>query len=869
MAKFDIHFQARITNANPDTIRTRTEELDALQARLLGRADDLGSTFYDTATEFTELMAWGIGSQTREELQVWQNAGSAIAYASSMMELWAQYVEDFKAERESQTSEWFDFREAKKAEIPDEYQGETITASYPAQKGFGLVGPENKCRSIYGELTTKHGELEERERANYQEFEDNAGDVAKMLGQGPTKENIQALIDSGINSWAFYNIDPSNYTMMVDGRELTEENAEELAEDLGEYWSGEKAIDENYHELMLLLSMITTNALQAQQGGTGYRDEEMDFLEAFYGALEEEGPGGRGVIGLPNIMEDGDMSEEEREHALGAIGEGILALSDQRLGGGYDNVPESVRNAIDIPFGYGDGGSGDPLASQEVDALTMSDLSELFAHTSNDFEGGYGLSTNLALSLGTFTEHWGNESDHWVSSEELAALTDVASRNKDANSFVLTGEHVGEAKESDIDYREDFRTTAIEGLFTYEWHDEGESVRQMTDWLAEDLHSEDPDDRSRAQEAFPGFMETITDPDMHKALTRTGTSLEEDGNNYTNASFSQYNIDLANSFADIFDAHIFSFSSGDVIDENGNPTTGVGEYDPERDFVELGSQERANFMQYLVGNDQTAAHVLESVDLYQQIELISYMEGESGGATSAREAGTLQGILNQSLTMESDDRYDDIKERIDLHEKVLTFALSETGDQTKKIPVIGTALSKGLGLTSDSLVSSLIDGDVDVSPRLPSYTNSEDLERNIQLGVLDYMTSNQNIENLNEVHRSAAFGGLVDGGAISVERDGEPLSAEEVSSEDFAFDSDVTVMVQTDKEKWNEDYRKNDPLNQMDDSLRDILNENIPFNFGDGEEYSSSTVVGEYKRAFEERQSLVEDAFDASGVKGS
>ena len=57
MASFDITFLARTTTANPDAIRSRSEELDTLQARLLGRADDLGSTFYDTATQFTDLMA--------------------------------------------------------------------------------------------------------------------------------------------------------------------------------------------------------------------------------------------------------------------------------------------------------------------------------------------------------------------------------------------------------------------------------------------------------------------------------------------------------------------------------------------------------------------------------------------------------------------------------------------------------------------------------------------------------------------------------------------------------------------------------------------------------------------------------------------
>ena len=873
MASFDIKFLARTTAANPDTIRERSEELDTLQARLLGRADDLGSTFYDTATQFTDLMAWGIGKQTDEELQIWKNAGAAIAYASSMVELWAQYVADFKEERSEQMSEWWEFLRNKKAEIPDKYQGDTITASHPEKDGLGFLGDANKCRSIYDEVVAKVADLEERERTNYQAFEDHADEVADDLREGPTKENVQALIDAGINSWAFYNIDPSRYTMMVDAIELDEADGQEWADELESYWSGDKPIDERYNELMLMLSMVTTNAMQAQQGETSYREEEMDFLEAFYDALEEEGPNGRGVIGIPSVLEGEHLSDEEREHALGVLGDGVLALSDPEIGGGYEKIPESVRNAIDLPFAYHDGNHqggmyADPLGTQESDARTMGDLSELFAHSSDDLEGGYGFSTNLSLSLGTFMETWGSGSDPWVTSEELAELVDVASRNKDANSFLLTGEHVDGAEEPGVDYRSDYRDVAVEGILTYEWHDEGATARQITDWMAEDLNSDNPEDRVRAQKAFSGFMETITDPEMHSALTKTGVSVEEGESLYTNASFSQYNISLANSFADIFDSHIYSFSTGEVVDAHGNPTTGIGEYDPDRGFVEMGSLERANFMQYLAGNDETAARLVESVDIYQQVELMAYLEGDSPAESSARGAGSIQGLLEQALQMESDDRYADNQERIDRHKQVLSFGLSEAADKASKLPTIGTAISKGMGLATDSIVDSVIDGEIDVSPRHSSYTDPEDFERNVRLGVLDYMTnSDQGLDALNQVHRSGAFGGLVEGGAISVEVEGNALSADEVSSEDFIFDSSVNVTVENDSSKWNEGYRENDPINVMDGHLGNVLNENVEFSFGDGESYSASTVVSSYEDQFNTRKGNVENAFSDESEK--
>ncbi|MFF8765331.1 hypothetical protein ACF07Q_12510 [Nocardiopsis dassonvillei] len=689
MATFDLTFQPRSTTANPEAIRARIEELNLLQDRLMGRADDLTGQFNTTATQFTDILGWNIKGLSEEDYQYWREAGVAIAYAASQLEQWAQYVEEFKDEREAQNTEWFDFRTKKEDEIPADFQGQTITATHPERGGFLGMGDANKCRDIYDEVAAKLSELQERERTNYQNFEEHADEVAADLREGPTKANVQALIDAGINPWAFYSLDPNRYTMLVDGQELTEENAQEWADELSSYWSGDKPLDENYHELMLMMSMITTNAMQAQQGGTGYRSEEMDFLQEFYDRLEEESPDHMGVVGIPVQMEGDHLTDEEREHALGMLGDGLLALSDPDIGGGYGDLPPSVRNAIDIPFTDEEETPGD-LTTQEGDARTYASLSALFAHTSDDMEGGYGLSTRLSLSAGAYIELWGDSTEHWVSSEEIGNLVDVAARNKDANYYLLTGDHLN--PESGVDYTDDKPTDALVNLFTYEWPDDGADIRGLTDWLAEDGASEDTDIKERADKAMDGFIEIITRPDIQESLMRTGnqvddtsTTEDEEGNEVTeefewrDVSMGHLNPEIADSLAGIFETYIDTFADSSIIEGNSLTTDMETDYNEDRLVISL--DDRRTFAQFIAGNPGATERMLAATDNYTQDGIHQYFAGsgdEESMRNVPRETGLLWNAVGSGVSDEAAYRVESHTSGLDREKKNLDFVVDLT-----------------------------------------------------------------------------------------------------------------------------------------------------------------------------------------------
>ncbi|MES0837907.1 hypothetical protein [Nocardiopsis tropica] len=826
MATFDLTFQARTTSANPEAIRARVEELNLLQDRLMGRADDLTGQFNSTATQFTDILGWNIKGLSEEDYQYWKDAGVAIAYAASQLEQWAQHVEEFKEEREAQNSEWFDFRTSKEGEIPADFQGQTITATHPERGGVFGISDASKCRDIYDEVATKLAALQERERTNYRNFEDHAEEVAEDLREGPTKANVQALIDAGINPWAFYSLDPNRYTMLVDGQELTEENAQELADELSPYWSGDKPLDENYHELMLMMSMITTNAMQAQQGGTGYRSEEMDFLDAFYDELERSQPGG--VIDIPPSMEGDHLTDEERDHALGVLGDGLLALSDHRVGGGYDDLPASVREAAEGPH-LAPSGSTPP--SSHTWAEDARSLAAMLGNAHESMEPGYGLSMTLSLSMGMYSDEYSEGMDQFIPEEDVLALLDVANRNEDAMHDLFAGveNEDGEREpyvhpnlmrtheDEDGQFQrfsphteqwgssEDMINTAVEGLFTHPWEDGGEIVGDMIEWIAQDALSEDQDVQDRAGRAAAGFIGMITTEEMQEALTNTGVDVTEGGDDYNDASFTAFNTHLAEDLGDVFDAYIYSFAGGEIVEANDDtvPLTGVGEYESSYNGFTIGPQERAAYLQYLMGNDDSAISAINSASAYQSLEMEAYLETGDQYSTS-RGASTLYSLIEVALEAEAENRRLDLQGTEDRKEQLYTFALEKAGEYSAKIPVVGEGISNALGLGSEWLTGKLIDEDISTSPRYPMSDNPETREREHHLIFLEHIANSENVH----IDRRApqSFIDELEGfGVIEVGSDG-------------------SVVVEMDPSEWSISSAPGNDMDAVDNALAGALN---------------------------------------------
>lgn len=829
MATIALAFAPREFFGKPDTMYECAADLEILNARVLGRADDLGGGFDAAAQQFTDIIAWDIRGQSEEDVQKWRDAAVTVSYAASVAEMWADAVQAFHDERDAQNSDWRNGKSEKEGAVPAAYQGDRITESHPQADGFLWTdwgaGDEKRCRELYDELSTIRDGLVTREQTNWDKLQEVAEDARRMLEEGPTPENVSKLIEAGNASWGFLSLDPSRYSSLIgDDVELTPENAEEYANDLAAYWSGDRPIDDRYHELMLVMSMLGTSAKQHQENGTEFSADEVGFLEEFYRQLEDpylrDGVGG-GLMVYPELMAESGMSDEERERALGVLGDGLLALSDPSIGGGYDSLPQSFRYAVEGPWINPDADGKMPATPVSL-GMDMKALSAFMEHTDDNLEAGYGLSTNLHLATGAFLDAWGDEvhdsSGVLPDSEQVSHMIDVASRNKDSNYYILTGEHLNE--EPGVPYGDaDLRKQALEGTLTFEWHDNGHTARQLTDWLAEDVHSEDPELSQRAGDAFAGFMRTITDPDMHDALINTGVDVTEGDNEYSDASFTQFNGALADSLADIFDAHIFSFANGDILDSDNKAIEGIGDFDLETGYVRMGPDERAQFMQLLVGNDETAGRVAGSVDTYRQLEAVAYLESGNNVA-SARGTAQLQGLFERALFLDSADRSADLDATIERKTQIADFLVGEAGNLSEKIPLIGQGVSKGMELGKDSIVGAIVNGEYDVSPRFSVYTSEPNMERDFRVETLNFVAEN-NPEVLNGDVRRGDIRALVGGGALSIERDGVALDPGDIQ-DDFVFDDSVTLTFEKDPGKWEDSEDR--ALSDMDGALGKVTN---------------------------------------------
>jgi hypothetical protein len=784
MASFQLFFSPASISAFVSQINPHIEDFNILQARLLGRADDLEGSFDSAATHFTDIIAWDIKGRGNDNYQLWVDAAVALEYAADVTSQWSEYVQHFWDTRNEIWDEWDEAVSSAISRVPAEYAEATITSSYPEREGFfsSIGGSDaNKCRDLYDELSTKLEGFNERARNNLEKYEERAEEIREMLEQGATDVNVQKLIDAGHSSWGYQNLDPNKYLELEADFDLSAEGGDEAAEEMAPYWSGEKPLDDRYYELMLVLSTIGTNARNAQHDGNELDEETIDFLEAFYTRLELEGGGPRtGVLSVPGWMEGDHLSKEEREQALGILGDGILALSDPQLGGGYENLPESIRMATEGPFLVTDPNAPPyDMGSYQTDAQA---LGKLLQHTSEDIQGGYTFSTNLTMSAGSYNYFWGSEGDNgWLTSEELAPLVDVGTRNEDANYYILTGEHPQGAPNVDLDYHDSFREQTVQGLFTYEWHDQGEIAAKLIDWIPENSQSDDPDERNKAGEAASKFIEMITTEEMHEALTDTGVNLGES----KDASFTEFNTKIAHELYEVFDSYIFSFAAS-VIYDNDQIVTGTSNYKPETNAFNIGVQERAAYMQYLMGDETSAINTINSVHAYERAEMEVYLRTGDNYLTAPGSA-SLHSLVDLGLEMESEDRTGDLEEAQERKKNLYTRVISEGGNLAEKIPVIGKAISKGLDLGSDVIVEQLVKEDIEIEPKIPISGDGDYRAAQQQAEFLEHIL-NSNSDTITMSPNQQHLDFLRNEGVLSYDSNGNPT----LETNPYEWDVEIT-----------------------------------------------------------------------------
>jgi hypothetical protein len=372
-------------------------------------------------------------------------------------------------------------------------------------------------------------------RAFDQHITPGQGEVAGLISRGPTPDNLRRVAGIPALGWAPFALfrDPGNPGMPMVPPPLTGDDGRRAAEMIQRSLNG-RAGPEEFRNGMELLRMVTDHAHYAQQHGLRLSDNELAFLTAFYGTL------GRDVFKLPGYInadkhdydENGrhlfgwgidhadGYSDDDQRWMLAAAGTGILALSDERMGGGFVDdrhrygLPRDTWDLLHNPaikvsdeqagtafwISVDDNRLGDFGALADMVHAAPSDMhggtrfSELVTERSAEIASVLdryekdpgGLHTpGVQVAIDKDLTDWSRDDRH------LRDLLDVSTRNHEANYNLLTGKtHDPMTRVAstigDQNTMLNDRQFLVSSLFGREWSDDGRAAGGLVDWIGDD-----------------------------------------------------------------------------------------------------------------------------------------------------------------------------------------------------------------------------------------------------------------------------------------------------------------------------------------------------------------------------------------------
>jgi hypothetical protein len=250
--------------------------------------------------------------------------------------------------------------------------------------------------------------------------------------------------------------------------------------------------------------------------------DDLVFLETFYRGL------GKVVYRVPGYLADdvnwvaptqltsytpGELvplviDAKTRADLAAAIVGGLLTLSDERRGGGWNRLPKFVQDAAADPWRY-------PMATTAMGGAKAQELAAFLAHGNDVDRAGVVLSKRLAITVAESAEALRTVTPQ-INDEVGKTFLELSGRNEQAMHDLLTHKGMdnpaGVAGDIYAGYNgpKDFLTP----LTTYAWSDDGKAASSMFDWIADAKRSNDPSRQSLAVEAMNGLVTTLTDPSV-------------------------------------------------------------------------------------------------------------------------------------------------------------------------------------------------------------------------------------------------------------------------------------------------------------------------------------------------------------------
>lgn len=666
-------------------IRTGAEDLYMLERRILGRTDGMNEEFDSAAKEFTEVIKWDISMVNAEDLAVWMEVSASIRFCAAITEEWADCVSDYKQERRRIINRW---------------NGEAPAYEDDLQKMDGFfVWQKSPAEKAIEALNELRAELVIEEATAYEELLSQSEDISKNLKDGPTPEAVQRLIDKGQINWSYFNLGGDVEAIPIDAE------PDDMAAEVVELVNDPEGFDGDVGETIALLTNIGYLAADRQQNGGTMTSEELDFLTSFYEALEEAGGEGSdfpGVLGVSDLLsENENIDIKTSQDLLGALGEGLLALSDESILGGYDNIPESVRKVVEGPNeenGY----------DRRDWYPEVTPLANMFGHANPSLHGGEQFSVNLTQTVANELDIWNidpdDEDDYrghpLFFNNEHETLIDVSARNKDANHSIITGEGTYKHPTHGLDAEMTFRA-----VYTHDWDDDGSAASGLTDWIWKQADGDEFESK-KAAEAMASFVDLFAEPTFNNSISSTGHSVDgevvdENGDTvnmaWEDASAGHLNPDIAWEWSELFSAYIDEFGSEHSIPVASQSGKDNPSYWSPEEGLQMDMNSRQSFVQQIMGDGDAASRVYADTLLHghETLEKFSHNASEDGliSTDGAARSGVLRGLVDVALEQEATHRERNSENAANYQNKVTGYGVDMFGATLSEIPIPGSSVA--------------------------------------------------------------------------------------------------------------------------------------------------------------------------------
>ncbi|MFG3342856.1 hypothetical protein [Glycomyces sp. NPDC048151] len=676
------------TKAQEGDLSAESGYLQAHSGRIIGRGSDVVGQMRASAVEFTDLVAAPLAREGGKFEGAAQTAMQGAVYGSMVTNRWATWVTEFKGARQALIDEWeaavgnsFGIRESEVGGVtPNLTKAERAEQAEQATAAAGAL---------------KLAEMNQKAKALYEKFKGQAADIGGMLKGGPTPENLQALAAGGIGTWMGFNVfgkDAALPLVGADGKDLAEALAAAL-----------KNGDELTPELRALFETMMTLAERAEhlQGreDIALSKGELAFLEQFFAGMD--GPGLNGwteqnmLYYLPEYFKENGYSGADQALLLGAMGGGLMALSQSGLGGGVERLPESLRRHVEYLNGTGKAPfGGGPYDYTEMLEGIAPMLGAAAGQGLDKLQAGRELSTGLVWMIADTidrqsdagTDHRNiynqmngvEEFGHWQDADKgFAAIMEVVTRDNDLNADLLTGfvKHP--------EYGDESREHLLRGLFGRKWEDGGAAASKIIDWIPGALHGSDPFLARDAAESYFSVVDTMTNEKAGGHWDQSAFEFFTDGFGKTagfeRAPLGAANPEITNALTSATIPFLDWYAQDpDMVSDKVEESTFVNwTLDPADRTAYLQMHDRANMFELLLGGEASGQALGEAVyakvyldgatlpswgdiDGHNDGEAENRFAGDSDGASEyAAYTGRLLGFLDAGYENVYKDGLDD------------------------------------------------------------------------------------------------------------------------------------------------------------------------------------------------------------------